>query len=557
MKRACLLVLAVLWALGCDGSSSSQDAGTDVLLEDGSMEDAGLDGALDAGGDEAGPWRSALYPEDWTPAFTDAEGRFLHDFSYAGYHQGEAEPPESVSGIEVSVADQGADETGTEDSTAAIQAAIDEVCAAGGGRVLVPAGLYRVDDLLAVNCSNLVLSGEGAEQSQIYFTRDGDMTGRSSLTFRGSAVVELELPLTEDAQPRSFDVAVADATGLAVGDDVELGILITEDFVVEHGMEDYWPSARGQWRAFFRRNVEEVSCAGASCTLRLDVPLRYPLKTRDSASLRKVTGLASEVGVGDLALSNAVSGAGALSCDRAHVLGFIQVKDGWVRRVASFRSPVAEGDVHLQSGGVIVQQSKRLTVSDTTFEKAQNRGGGGNGYLFEIMQSSEVLIRDCQGLWGRHNFIQNWEFGTSGCVFLRVVSENGLMVQPPTELTGMSETHHSLAMALLVDSSQSNDGWGMVNRRQESTGAGHTATENVFWNAQGGLIRSYQYGWGYVIGTREVLVYVDPADDLMGLLAGNAEGTEPWDFTEGLEQGADLEPASLYEDQLRRRLEGL
>ena len=112
------------------------------------------------------------------------------------------------------------------------------------------------------------------------------------------------------------------------------------------------------------------------------------------------------------------------------------------------------------------------------------------------------------------------------------------MVQPPTQLTGLSETHHSLAMALLVDGAVSDDGWGMVNRRQESTGAGHTATENVFWNVTGGLVRSYQYGWGYVIGTEDALVYVDPEDDLVGMLAGNHEGTEPWDFVEGVDRGA-------------------
>ena len=39
---------------------------------------------------EPGLWRSSLYPEDWTPGFADAQGRFLHDFSYAGYHKGEA-----------------------------------------------------------------------------------------------------------------------------------------------------------------------------------------------------------------------------------------------------------------------------------------------------------------------------------------------------------------------------------------------------------------------------------------------------------------------------------
>ena len=39
-------------------------------------------------------WRSSLYPEDWQPGFADASGRFLHDFSYAGYARGEKPIPD-------------------------------------------------------------------------------------------------------------------------------------------------------------------------------------------------------------------------------------------------------------------------------------------------------------------------------------------------------------------------------------------------------------------------------------------------------------------------------
>jgi len=552
--------LAGLFVSACQGLGSSGDAGSDGLADgqvDGTSDGDASEG--DGLGDDgaSGPWRSALYPEDWTPELTDAEGRFLHDFSYAGYHLGEEEPPSLPPGIEISVADEGADASGETDSTAAFQAAMDAVGLAGGGRVFVPAGLYRVDGLLVVSHSGVVVKGEGAEVSRVFFTRDGDMTGRASLSFRGASSVDLELPLIEDAEPRAFELLVSEASGLAVDDDVEVGALISDEFVAEHGMTGVWQTSVGQWRAFFRRRVAAVDCGAESCSVRLNVPLRYPLKTRDAASLRRVTGLLAEVGVEDLGLSNAVSQDGAFACDRAHVLGLIQVKDAWMRRVASFASPVAEGNFHLQSGGVLVQQSKRVSLTDSVFELAQNRNGGGNGYLFEIMQSSEVLVRDCRGLFGRHNFIQNWDFGTSGCVFLRVLSQGGVVVTPYGSLTGLCEYHHSLAMANLVDSVQSDDGWGAVNRRQESSGAGHTATQNVFWNIQGGLLRSYQYGWGYVIGSRDALVYVDPADDLMSQLNGQAEGTEPLDWLEGLDRGAELEPTSLYEDQLRRRLEAL
>ncbi|MGG4345295.1 hypothetical protein [Paenibacillus lautus] len=37
--------------------------------------------------------RSRLYPKNWYPGYRDEQGRFLHDFSYAGYRRGEEEIP--------------------------------------------------------------------------------------------------------------------------------------------------------------------------------------------------------------------------------------------------------------------------------------------------------------------------------------------------------------------------------------------------------------------------------------------------------------------------------
>jgi hypothetical protein len=155
------------------------------------------------------------------------------------------------------------------------------------------------------------------------------------------------------------------------------------------------------------------------------------------------------------------------------------------------------------------------------------------------------------GREGRHNFIQNWGFGVTGCVWLRVHSEGGFARASDTASyggVGYSEFHHSLATGNLIDASTFDDGFSIVNRRQESTGAGHTGTENVIWNVGGkGLVRSMQWGDGYVIGTRGVEVatrevFID-------------EGTAPWDAVEGLDAGAALEPQSLYEDMLKRRLQ--
>ncbi len=78
------------------------------------------------------------------------------------------------------------------------------------------------------------------------------------------------------------------------------------------------------------------------------------------------------------------------------------------------------------------------------------------------------------------------------------------------------------------------------------SGAGHSATQNVIWNASGGgTIRSFQFGWGYVIGTDGLLVrrLLSEAELFDSL------DTEPEDWLEGEDPGATLTPASLYEDR--------
>jgi hypothetical protein len=96
----------------------------------------------------------------------------------------------------------------------------------------------------------------------------------------------------------------------------------------------------------------------------------------------------------------------------------------------------------------------------------------------------------------------------------------------------------------------------LVNRRSWSSQAGHTATQNVVWNASGdgtGVLRSYQFGRGLVIGPRAFESVSTAADDPWAMLFGWAEGTEPVDDVEEA-GGRAVDPSSLYLDQRRRRV---
>ena len=513
----------------------------------------------DAGApDGPSPWRSALYPEDWTPGFSSGADLFLPDFSYAGYRNGEADLGSSATGTTLDVVAQyGADPTGGKDSTAAIQGAIAAAESAGGGVVQIPEGLYRLDGVLTVSASNVVLRGAGPEKSRLFFTKDTGLDYSAHIQIHGAPTSNLEIPLSAGAENRAFEIEVADAQDLEPGEDIAIGWIITPEFIEEHGMTGTWEAFNDTWQPFFYRSVEAVDRTSTPHRVKIDVPLRYPVKTRDKASLRRMTGYLREVGVERLGISNATSFDAAWGQSQVHALELIGVDNAWVREVFSFSSPLAPtsgagAGAHLQSSGILIKDSKRVTVEGSKMGLAMNRGGGGNGYLFEMRQSGELLFRDCEAKGGRHNFIQNWGFGMTGSVWLRVKSSEGRsLIDKDSSVgsTGYSEFHHSLATANLIDASTFDDGVSIVNRNNESTGAGHTGTQNVFWNTRGsGLLRSLQFGNGYVIGTEGLEVITASETPLVGI------GTAPDDFTEGLGAASLLTPASLYEDQLKRRL---
>jgi hypothetical protein len=481
-----------------------------------------------------------------------SDGHFVHDFSYAGYRNGAEPLPSKAGSPTVSVTDFGADPSGASDSTAAIQQAIDSL-SSGGGVVQIPTGLYRCDDILTVATPGIVLRGQGPNLSRVFFTRSAGMTSKGHITFRGNVQRETDIPLSKDGVNRSHVVNVADAGTLTVGDEVSVGWVITDAFVEEHGMTGTWQAFNGQWRSFFRRTIANIDRSTAPHAITLDVPLRYPAKVRDAASLRRETGYLAECGIESLGIATAVDWDAAWEERLNHAVLMTNVKDCWINNVASFESPnpaAGNAGFHLQCSGIKILDAKRVTIADCSMRKPQNRGGGGSGYLYEISRVNEVLIRDCVAVGGRHNFIQNWDFGTSGCVFLRCNSSGGHALSSkddPIGYPGFCEYHHSLSMANLVDSCVIQDGWFGGNRNAWSSGAGHSVTQSVFWNTRGGgLLSSWQYGNGYVIGTEGMIV-------VTAMIGVNATGTGPADYREGIGEGDGLSPGSLYESQLVKR----
>jgi len=535
-----VVVVVVVVVVACSGSSPPGKGG------------ASDESAVDSGTPEAEIWRSSLYPLDWAPGFSTEDGQ-LRDFSHAGYGGGDVDLPTVDLSAVISVVEHGADPSGGSDSTLAIQAAIDSAPPDDSRHVVhFPEGLYRVDGALVVQRSNTVLVGDGSERTQLWFTAAEGVGHTSHLRFLGQPTGSAPAAILDDISLGDDVVAVALDAPYTVGDEVWLGIDITEDFVSDHGMDGYWTFSLGAWRPFFRRTVVDVVEEGDRLGLKLDVSLPYPLATRHGLRIEKVDGQLREVGLVGVAVSDAADWDAAWANNQVHAVSFEGVKDAWVQDLVSFAGPGADGHHHLQSGGVLVRDSRRVTLADLHLANPQNRGDSGNGYLVDLRTSNQVLVRDTVAENGRHNLIQNWDFGASDLVFLRTHSAGAESFTSSTDtrgLTACSETHHALAIAVLVDHSTVDDCWKMVNRLSYSSGAGHTATESVFWNLQGsGVLTSHQYGRGYVVGTDLSDVVTEVLDIYESF------GTAPEDFVEGTGEAATLDPPSLYEDQLARRL---
>lgn len=204
---------------GSAGTVTATGATTGTGLSTGSSGSSGSsgthDGPLDVESCVLGGIRSDLYPDDWQPGDVDDQGRFLHDFSYAGYHNGEQEPPSGsfTQVFDVSTAPYNVDTTGSVDSTAGIQAAIDAASVVGG-IVYLPAGTYRASKL-TISALDVVLRGAGPELTKIWFADGGN---KHNIELEGDAEFGTVVALTEDAEPWATKVLLENVQGLAVGD---------------------------------------------------------------------------------------------------------------------------------------------------------------------------------------------------------------------------------------------------------------------------------------------------------------------------------------------------
>ena len=382
--------------------------------------------------------------------------------------------------------------------------------------------------------------------------------------------------LTADLTVPVFDIPVASTAGFQVGDFVVIRTSLTQRFIDECGMtgKNGWviPSGSqeltspGRYVAFGRRITAIDSSNGI---ITIDVPTRYPMVSGSIASggdnarvLKPAQPLLSEIGIEDLSigmvehpgtglgeLDYTVPGTVGYDVSWSQLIKIVGVENCWVRNVSTYKPATNTQEIHVLSDALRIIDSRAITVTDCDMRFTQYKGGGGNGYIYALGGAEEVLIRDCIAEYGRHNISFNFTH-TSGNVFLRFTSIHGW---------SSADFHQYLSMSNLLDMTTLDRDF-LETRDRSSYGypaQGVTSSQSVFWNTIGlaysldadgkgnntdgsdhlNIIRSEQFGEGYVIGT-----------------SGYASGVRTTDYAEGIAEGEQLEPQSLYLDQRLKRL---
>lgn len=446
---------------------------------------------------------------------------------------------------------------------------------------------------LVIGSSNVILRGAGKDKTYLVNT-DPAMKNKSMILVK--PIYQLEgwpgwrwymaagslKTLTKGVDLPTQELNLNSVDGLQVGDWIVVGQPMTQAWIDEMDMNAIWTASKpGDNLAYengplLYRRITAIDTGNKK--IRIDIPTRLPLKLRDVPAIWKLSNRhIEEIGVEELSMGMVMNplpyidandenkpGTAGYAISDSAMLQFNFVVNGWIRNVSSFMPAENAQDAHPEhthyqkkaqvlSKGIVLDQARNITVANTYVGYAQFTGGGGNGYLYPQYGSDNLLI-NTRAEEGRHNytFVQNF---VSGNVLYRDYS---LQLNPQGS---MSDFHLQVSPANLVDSMTMNGDVWRISYGDTSV-HGWTSTQSVLWNIKSlkapqnpengemYLVKAHQIGMGYVIGTSGVNTIVEKA------LTSNTptHSSKPVDWVEFEGKGDQLEPQSLYLDQLSRRI---
>jgi hypothetical protein len=434
-----------------------------------------------------GPYSSWVFPgPDGTLAYKkDPKGNQVPDFSNAGYGGGGVALP--VVPVKQTLSPEPAGDDG-----ARIQAALDAVGAMPAdeagirGALLLKKGTYRIAGIITLNKGGVVLRGEGQGT-------DGTVLLATGAVQRSLVVVQGASGLTEVAGSRraisddyvpvgAHTFHVDDASGFKAGDTVVVHRPSTQEWIDLLGMD----ACGATGTAYDTADVNGSTClenpwtpgskdlkfdrvvtAVAGNAITVDAPIVNALeKTFGGGSVYKYTaaGRISQVGVENLRGDSEY----ASPIDEMHGWNFIlfqRVTNGWVRDITSIHYGYAAVNIN--------NDSKWVTVQDSTCLDPISEITGGRRYSFNVDNSQMVLFQRCLSVEGRHDFVQG----------SNVPGPNVFLDSRATMSHADTGPHHRWSAGGLYDGVTTSNQINVRNRGNSGTGHGWAGAGIVVWNS--------------------------------------------------------------------------
>ncbi len=318
------------------------------------------------------------------------------------------------------------------DDRAAIQDAINDAYAAGGGAVFLPAGTYDIKSRTATDGalvlkSGVVIRGEGADRTKMQFDLNAytdDVAGFKVLAYNYSAFT----PVTGGFTKGSQTITVSDPSLFSVGDYAE--IEMENDSRISN--EDWALNAVGEV-------VKIVGVSGNQLTL--EKPLNYGYDAARNPQIRRMA-VVHDAGIERMYLTRLDSGPGQL-------IFFYNVANVWVREVESYK---------VLNSHVYAHAAYQCEVRDSYFHEAWGYGSGGEGYGVNLVKHvTNCLVENNIFRYLRHPIVV--QVGASGNVFSYNYS-----LDRQSNLTDVSVHGHfpsyNLFEGNIVQEINSSDYWG-------------------------------------------------------------------------------------------------
>jgi len=348
--------------------------------------------------DVSGQVYSDLWGKEGEKWSTDSR---LPDFSYAGYHCGQSDPP--ILPIAANVKMFGAKGDGVHDDTEAFIEAIEKT---KSGAIYIPKGRYKITKILNIRKSGIVLRGAGPDKSILYFpiplndikpnwghTTSGRPTSNYSwsggmIQLKGNYQSKKLTNITSDAKRGERSLTVSSAKNLRAPMRVE--ILINDDkpksltrylYSNDTGDISKFPRSTGSFVVTIKKiNGNEII---------FDRPLRFDIRAEWTPQIRRFALTVSEAGIENLCFEFPLTAyKGHFTEAGYNAIAISGASDCWVRNIKILNA----------DSGIFVS-AMFCTITGVTFE------------------SNRKSSRKCTGhhgicLGGSDNLFTNFNFKT-------------------------------------------------------------------------------------------------------------------------------------------------